>query len=96
MTMRGTSTMTPTKGARVYTADGDELGKVKEVSGACFKVDAAMQPDYWLASDCLTGSTGEGLRLNFTKDQLGDMKLDGPNDTRRTHTGIHRHDETVL
>ena len=22
--------------------------------------------------------------------------LDGPNDTRRTHTGIHRHDETVL
>lgn len=37
--------VTPTLGARVVTADGDELGKVKEVSGTCFKVDASMQPD---------------------------------------------------
>lgn len=76
----------PTLGARVVTADSDELGKVKEVSGTCFKVDASMQPDYWLGSDCVMSSTGMEVRLSIRKDQVGDAKLDGPD-----HSGVHRH-----
>jgi rRNA processing protein Gar1 len=82
----GYSGTIPTLGARVVTADGDELGKVKEVSGTCFKVDASMQPDYWLGSDCVTSSTGAEVRLSIRKDQVGDAKVDGPD-----HSGVHRH-----
>jgi hypothetical protein len=78
--------MTPTIGARVLTADGNELGKVKEVAGSCFKVDASMQPDYWLGSDCVASATGADVRLAINKDQVGDAKVDGPE-----HSGVHRH-----
>lgn len=76
----------PTVGTRVMTADGDELGTVKEVSASCFKVDASMQPDYWLSTDCIAGMSGSDVRLTFTKERLGDAKVDGPE-----HTGLHRH-----
>jgi hypothetical protein len=75
-------------GAEVYTADGDKLGTVKEVAGGCFKVDARMQPDYWLASDCIASGTMGDVRLTFDKDRLGDAKVDGPG-----HTGVHHHDQ---
>ena len=78
----------PAVGARVTTADGDELGTVKEVSGGCFKVDAPMQPDYWLASDCIADAAAGGVRLRISKDQLSDAKLEGPE-----HTGVHRHQD---
>ncbi len=77
---------TPRVGARVLTADDDELGKVKEISGSCFKVDVPMQPDYWLATDCIASGTGGDVKLSFTKDKLGDAKQDGPE-----HRGLHPH-----
>ena len=76
----------PMVGAKVFTSDGDEIGKVKEVAGTCFKVDASMQPDYWLGTDAIASSTGGDVRLAFTKDRLGDLKMDGPE-----HSGVHRH-----
>jgi hypothetical protein len=91
MTMDRSNVGTPTVGAEVYTADGDKLGTVKEVAGGCFKVDAPMRPDYWLAGDCIAGgavAVGE-VRLTLNKDQLGDAKVDAPE-----HTGVHRHDQT--
>jgi hypothetical protein len=77
---------TPSIGARVVTIEGEQLGTVKEVSGACFKVDAPMQPDYWLASDCIESMSGSDLRLNVPKQRIGDAKLDS-----FEHSGIHRH-----
>jgi hypothetical protein len=68
------------------TSDGNELGKVKEVTGTCFKVDAAMQPDYWLGTDTVASSTGTEVRLSIPKDRIGDLKLDGPE-----RSGVHRH-----
>jgi len=99
MTMAKSYTGTmPTTGAEVYTSDGDKLGKVKEVSGDCFKVDALMQPDYWLARDTITTAGGNDVRLSFDKKMLSDMKLAKPSDmpATGTHTGVHRHTETVL
>jgi hypothetical protein len=89
MVMSGGNAWTaPTVGARVVTADGEQLGKVKEVVGGCFKVDASMQPDYWLGSDCIASAsaTGNDVRLSLRKDQVGDAKVDGPE-----HGGVHRH-----
>jgi hypothetical protein len=75
----------PMPGAHIYTADGDDLGTVKEVQGRYFKVDAGMQPDYWLSSECVVGSaTGGDMRLSFSKDQLGNMKLKDPDDEHPT------------
>jgi hypothetical protein len=76
----------PIVGARVVTADSDELGKVKEVVGSCFKVDASMQPDYWLGTDTIASTTTTEVRLSIAKDRVGDAKVDGPE-----HSGVHRH-----
>jgi hypothetical protein len=73
-------------GAPVKTHDGKELGKVKEIAGGCFKVDAPMRPDYWLASDCVTGNDGGSLTLSFDKDDLDEARREGPE-----HSGYHRH-----
>ena len=80
------NTGTPTIGTRVVTSDGEELGKVKEISGDCFKVDAPMQPDYWLSSDSVASNAGGNVVLTFTKSGLGDAKQDGPE-----HKGYHPH-----
>jgi hypothetical protein len=64
----------PTIGCEVYTSDGSKLGTVKQVDGAYFKVDAPMQPDYWLACDCVRGGMGSRVDLAFDKSQLDDYK----------------------
>ena len=68
----------PTVGARVVTADGEEFGTVKEVVGGCFKVDASMQPDYWLRSDCIANTTASHVRLGILQEQVHTAKVDPP------------------
>ena len=65
-------------GAPVYTEDGEQIGRVKEVDGAFFKVAASLQPDYWLTADALLSYTAERATLAFSKDQLGERKVDHP------------------
>jgi hypothetical protein len=67
-----------TTGCAVFTADGDKIGEVKEVKGDYFKVDASMQPDYWLCTDDVSNATGDRVVMNFDKDHLGDFKFDDP------------------
>jgi hypothetical protein len=66
-------------GTPIYTRDGEELGRVKELRGTAFKVDAAAKPDYWLPTSCLStaGSAGR-LQVDATKDRIGDLKVDEP------------------
>jgi hypothetical protein len=68
----------PMVGQEIYTHDGDHIGKVKEVHGDRFKVDAPMQPDYWLPTNAIGQPAGDRLTLTFAKDQLGEYKIDGP------------------
>ena len=65
---------TPTIGSKVHTADGDKLGEVKEIRGSHFKVNASMQPDYWLDTTCIAGVDGGHVRLAFAKDRLDEYK----------------------
>ena len=77
---------TPSIGTPVMTADGQELGKVKEVTGGCFKIDAPMAPDYWLGSDLARERVGGVIKLSISKEMLSDVKMDAPD-----HMGVHRH-----
>ena len=65
-------------GSEVFTSDGDKIGEVKEIRGAFFKIDASMQPDYWLAMSRVASSSGGRVMLNFHKDRLGDYKESEP------------------
>jgi len=64
--------------ADVFTSEGDKIGQVKEVRGSSFKVNAAMQPDYWLPTSTVASSSGNRVTLTFDKDRLGDYKSDEP------------------
>jgi hypothetical protein len=52
----GFETLTP--GWPVFTSDDDKLGEVKEVRNGFFKVEASMQPDYWLSLDHVKSTAG--------------------------------------
>ena len=67
-------------GAPVIAQDGDQLGTVKEVRGTFFKVDAPMQPDFWLRTDCVAQSSSGEVRLGFSKDRLGDYQFSSPDE----------------
>ena len=84
----------PEVGDHVFTADGESLGSVKDVSDRCFKIDAPMQPDYWLATDCVIGSRAGEVQLSFAREQLGDLRQAHPEEQR--HTGIHRHESGTI
>ncbi len=68
---------TPNIGAEVYTTDGSKLGTIKAVQGAYFKVDASMQPDYWLGTECIRGGgIGNRVEVTFAKGDVDRYKQD--------------------
>jgi hypothetical protein len=71
-----------TVGCEIYTVDGAHLGKVKEVQGSAFKVDAPMQTDYWLSTSRVRSMEGGQVLLDITHERLGEHKLANPDDTR--------------
>jgi hypothetical protein len=69
---------TPSIGAAVVTADGED--------GECFKVDAPLQPDYWLAPDIIDVATPETVQLLLSKSDMA-AEIRPATD----HTGYHIH-----
>jgi uncharacterized protein (TIGR02271 family) len=66
--------------APVISRDGTQLGTVKEVRGDAFKVDAPMQPDYWLGNQAVQSWDGQQVLLAFDAEHLGDFRVDSPGD----------------
>jgi hypothetical protein len=93
----------PSVGTVVLTSDGSELGKVKEVMGDCFKVDAPMAPDYWLGIDTIEGGgnmgdTGGGAGFTGRETTVQTIRLkyhkdhlDEIKQDSPEHKGYHRH-----
>lgn len=73
-------------GDLVVAADGEELGKVKEVQETCFKVSPRKGRDYWLANDAVLGREGKTALLCFDKEHLEDARI-----LTEEHAGAHRH-----
>lgn len=67
-------------GSEVYTADGHKLGIVKELEDEALKVDASLQPDYWLARAAVLSFTNERVTMEFERDTADEHKLDRPSD----------------
>jgi len=83
-----------TIGQPVYSADGSELGTVKEVRGAYFKVDAPMQPDYWLRMDACQTSGGRLVVMDDAEHHDNPDDLDSGAYTERTTTEHTHHTGT--
>jgi hypothetical protein len=64
----------------VVTADGDELGRVKEVSESAFLVNAPRQFDYWLESSLAKEATAARVDLTISQRDVGAYKMDRPQD----------------
>jgi hypothetical protein len=79
MNERGTTDFQDLRvGAEVYTSDGDKIGEVREVQQGSFKVNAAMQPDYWLSIHTVASTDGNRVTLGFDKNGIGDYKSSEP------------------
>jgi len=68
----------------IRTADGAELGHVKQLGPLSFKVDAPMSIDYWLPYECVVqvgGPESEEASTTFMRDHLADHVVDAPDDT---------------
>lgn len=63
-------------GARVITADGQDVGAVKEILGYYFKVDAPMAPDYWLPASLIRSSDPAAITLGADREALGGYEVD--------------------
>ncbi len=57
-------------GLWVYTSDGEKIGDVAEVSDGKFRVDASMQPDYWLNANDIATLGAERVVVAFPKEAL--------------------------
>ena len=67
-------------GAQVVTADGGELGRVKEVSESAFLVNAPRQFDFWLEKGLAKEATAARVALTIGQQDLGAYKMDRPQD----------------
>lgn len=65
-------------GTAVFASDGKELGTVKEVRGAYFKIDAPMSKDYWLSCEAVQEGPGGRVTVAFTEDLLDANKQPEP------------------
>ena len=70
-----TSTDSIQAGDKVMTADGKELGTVKEVEGDRFKVERRFFKDYWLAKEFVDHVSGGIVQLILTKEAIGAAKV---------------------
>ncbi len=66
-------------GKDVIAADGERLGRVKEVQGGYFAVDAPLARHFWLSAIYVaTLSRFDELRLTLSSREIEDHKLDKP------------------
>jgi hypothetical protein len=62
-------------GDKVITADGKEIGTVREIASDSFKVERKIFKDYWLANEYVDDVTGGIVQLIVTKEGLAAAKL---------------------
>lgn len=63
------------RGARVVTADGKQIGLVKDVRVDRFLVDVRWAPDYWLGTETVGDVSEDLVQLLVVKEDLGSAKL---------------------
>jgi hypothetical protein len=59
----------------VISADGKQVGVVKDVRGDRFLVDVRWAPDYWLGMETVDNASEDIVQLFVTKQAIGSAKL---------------------
>lgn len=62
-------------GSRVVSADGKQLGIVKDSRADRFLIDVRWAPDYWLGTETVDNADDELVQLILTKEGIGPAKL---------------------
>jgi hypothetical protein len=57
------------------SADGKQLGNVKDVRSDRFLVDVRWAPDYWLGTETIDNLSDDLVQLIITKEAVGTAKL---------------------
>jgi hypothetical protein len=70
----------------VMSADGKDLGIVKQLGDTCFRIAAPRRRDYWLSKDAIEGRDKGIAVLLYDSDRLDDAFVDVLN-----HSGAHSH-----
>jgi hypothetical protein len=70
----------------VMSADGKELGIVKQLGDTCFRVDAPRRRDFWLSNDAVEGRDNGIAVLLYDHNRLDDAFV-----AVLKHTGAHSH-----
>ena len=70
-----------TIGVHVFTADNEDLGKVRRVEADAFQLDVSKHSDYWLSLADVRSANSERVTVTFKKADLGAHRLDRPHDT---------------
>ena len=65
-------------GIELLSSDGEQLGKVVDVDGESFKVDAPFEPGYWLPLRTVVAVEADRVTLSFPKAELETYKNDEP------------------
>ena len=67
-----------TPGLDIYTIDNKRLGRVKEMTGTHFKVDARFKRDYWLSKTRVVYVDDRCVGMHFRKDELDLYRMSDP------------------
>ena len=86
----------PSPGTAVFSADGKEIGRVKDVHGGYMELDVSNESDFWLSMAYLVSNDGDRAYLGIPQAELGEHRLHQPGlemaDRGLTRTGTR--DET--
>lgn len=70
----------------VMSADGKDIGTVKQLGDTCFRIAAKHKRDFWLANDAVEGRDAGIAVLYFESNRLGNAAVDVS-----AHAGQHSH-----
>lgn len=84
------------EGSKVYTADGELLGRVKARQGRFFKIGAPFHFDYWLAVETVADVDYQHVGVTFVRRSLDEHRLPyHPDHCRDGATPAEHGDETL-
>ena len=78
----------PPIGSLVYSSDGIELGRVKDLESGCFKLDVQFAPDWWLACGTIEHEEHGTFIIRLTLEEIQQLTIHQAN---YDHVGFHLH-----
>ncbi|MBI5284975.1 MAG: hypothetical protein HY874_07760 [Chloroflexi bacterium] len=78
----------PAAGGEVYSSEGLPVGKIARVSGRFMRIDAPMQPDYWLCVDDIVSLDDGAVTLAYPHPAVPQHKLHAPRSDQAPDPGV--------